>query len=71
MLARYTSECLVPIINTVMVSKNLPVDIKILIPVKFLVFSEYVKMRESFSTRVIIWVNTILNHIDTRAVLPT
>ena len=27
-------------------------------------------MRESMSTRVIIWVNTILNHIDIKAVLP-
>ena len=27
-------------------------------------------MRDSLYTRVIFWVNTILNHIDTRAILP-
>ena len=31
--------------------------------------SEYVKVIESFYTRVVIWVDTILNHIDTRTLL--
>ena len=30
----------------------------------------YVKMRESLYTRVINWVNTILNHVDTMAISP-
>ena len=33
-------------------------------------FGGYVKVRESLYIRVIIWVNTILNHIDTRAISP-
>ena len=37
---------------------------------KMLVYGGYVKVRESLYTRVIFWVNTILNHINTRAVLP-
>ena len=35
-----------------------------------LISGGYVKVRESLSTRVIIWVNTILNHFDTRTILP-
>ena len=35
-----------------------------------LVFGGYVKVRGSLYTQVIIWMNTILNHIDTRANLP-
>ena len=30
----------------------------------------YVKVRESLYTHVIIWFNTILHHINTRAILP-
>ena len=37
---------------------------------QILIFDAYVNVRESLYTRVIIWVNTILNHIDTRGVLP-
>ena len=33
-------------------------------------YDEYVKVRESLSIRIIIWVDTILNHIDTRMILP-
>ena len=33
-------------------------------------YGGYVKARESLYTQVIIWVSTILNHIDTKAVLP-
>ena len=32
--------------------------------------SRYVRMGEYLYIRVIIWVNTILNHIDTRVILP-
>ena len=37
---------------------------------EILIFDGYVKVRETLSTQVFIWVNTILNHIDTRAILP-
>ena len=37
---------------------------------QILVFGEYVKMRKSLYTQVIIWVDNILNHLDTRALLP-
>ena len=53
-----------------MVSKNLPVGIKIVIPVKHSYLKEYVKVRESLYICVVIWVNTILNHTDTGSLLP-
>ena len=34
------------------------------------IFGGHLKVRESLYTRVIIWVNTTLNHFDTRAILP-
>ena len=37
---------------------------------QLLIFVGYVKARESLYTRVIIWVDTILYHINTRAILP-
>ena len=37
---------------------------------QILIFSRYVKVTESLYARVIIWVNTILTHIDTRMLLP-
>ena len=70
MLVRYTSECLVAIINTnngikEPTHKNQNGNTN-----EILIFSGYVKVRESLSARVIIWVITILNHINTKAVLP-
>ena len=44
--------------------------IKIVIPVKRLIFGGHVKLRKSLRTRVNIWVSTILNHINTGMVLP-
>jgi hypothetical protein len=35
-----------------------------------LIFGGSVKMRESLCTQVSVWVNTILNHIDTRKIFP-
>ena len=49
-----------------MVLRNLPVGISSYI----LKFGEFVKVRESLHTWVIIWINTIPNHIDTREILP-
>jgi hypothetical protein len=39
---------------------------------QILIFREYVKVRESLYTRGFtkIWVDNIMNHIDTRAILP-
>ena len=53
-----------------MVSKNLPMGIKIVIPVKHWWFDGYLKLRESLYTQGINWVNTILHHIDIRTTLP-
>ena len=38
--------------------------------IQLMIFGVYIKMRESLYTQVIIWVNTILNHIDTMAISP-
>ena len=53
-----------------MVSKNLPMSIKNLVPVKYWWFDGYLKLRESLYTQVIKWVNTILHHIDIRTTIP-
>ena len=37
---------------------------------QILIFGGYVKVRESLYARVIVWVNTILNRIDTRVDTP-
>ena len=37
---------------------------------QILIFGGYVKVGESLYILVVIWVNIILNHIDTRAILP-
>ena len=37
---------------------------------QILIFGEYVEVRESLYIQVVIWFNTILNHIVTRAVVP-
>ena len=71
MLDRYIGESMVLIIN---------MNNSIKEPIRgyqncnlnqILMFGEYVKMRESLYTRDIVWVNTILNHIDIRMILPS
>ena len=52
-----------------MVSQNLPLGIKSSAS-QILIFGAYVKVRESLYTQVIIWINTTLNHIDARGILP-
>ena len=37
---------------------------------QILIFGGYIKVRESLYTLIIIWFNTFVNHIDTRAILP-
>lgn len=66
-----------------MVSKSLPVGIKILKKSKYikiykknglnnqmLVCGGHLKVREYFYTQVIIWININLNHIDSTVILP-
>ena len=53
-----------------MVTNNLSMGIKITIPSNNNGFGGYhLKVRKSLYTRVRIWVNTILNYNDTRAIL--
>ena len=56
--------------TSIIVIKNLPVGIKIEIPVNYGYFVGLSKVREPLYNQVIVWVNTILNHIDARAILP-
>ena len=42
----------------------------IIILVRLLILCRYVKVRESLWAWVILWVNTILNHIDAMTILP-
>ena len=37
---------------------------------QILIFGGYVKVNGSLCTQVILWVNSILNHFDTKAMLP-
>ena len=69
MLHQYVGECMVSTINTNN-GKEPPCGYQNCDPNGILIFGEYAKVRESFRTLVIIWVKTILNHIETRAILP-
>lgn len=53
-----------------MVSKNLLVDMKIIMPKEYSMYGGYVKVREYLYTWITIWVNANLDHIDTRVVFP-
>ena len=46
MLDRIIGECMVSIINIIMVSKNLYVGIKLVIPIKLLILGGYIKVKE-------------------------
>ena len=37
--------------------------------VKYLIFGQYVKVRDPLCIRILIWVNISLNHIDTTAII--
>ena len=50
--------------------KNLPMGLKNYSTSQILISGGHVKGIESLYTQVIIWVNSILNHIDSKAVLP-
>ena len=69
MLVWYISECVVSIMNINNGIKELTCGYQNCNTSQVLIFGGYVKGRESLSTLVIIWVNTIVNHIDIRATL--
>ena len=53
-----------------MVAKNLPIGIDQNCSTShILIVGGFVKVRESLYTRVIIWVHTMLNHVDTTVIL--
>ena len=70
MLDQYIGECMVSIININDGIKEPTWEYQICNTSQKLIFGGYVKVRESFYTQVIIWVDTILNHIDTTVILP-
>ena len=53
-----------------MVSKDLPVGIQIAMPLYYCYLVGLSQVRVFLYTEVIIWVNTILYHIDARTLLP-
>jgi hypothetical protein len=69
MLDWYKGECMVLIININKVIKEPPHGYQNCNTSQILIFGGYVKVKKSLYTRVVIWVNIILNHIDTMAIL--
>ena len=70
LLDRYISECMISIININSGIQKPTSGYQNCNTNRVLIFDGYLKVRESLNIRVIIWVNTILNHIDTRVILP-
>ena len=70
MLDRYTCDCMVLIINIKNGIKERACGHENCNTSQELTIDGSVKVREFLHTRVIIWVNTILNHIDIRVILP-
>ena len=70
MLDQYIGECMVSIININNGVKEPTHGYQNCNTNQILIFGGYVKVRESLYTQVIIWVNAILNYIDTRLTLP-
>ena len=70
MLVSYIGECMVSMINTNNGITEPTLGYQNCSASHILIFGAYVKVRESLYTRVIIWINTTLNHIDARGILP-
>ena len=68
-LVWYIGECMVSIIDSINIIKKLACGYKNCNITQILILGDYVKAREYLNTQVIIWVNTILFHIDTRMIL--
>ena len=67
MLVSYAGECIVSITNINNGVKEPTHGYPNCNISRILTFGGYVSVRESLFTQVLTWVNTILNHIDTRA----
>ena len=70
MLNWYICECMVSIINIDNGIKEPTCGNQYCHANHILIVGGHGKVRESLYSQVIIWVNTILNHIDIRAILP-
>ena len=70
MLDRYIVECMVSMININNGIKEHIRGYRNCNPNQILIYGGYVKMREPLYTRDLVWVYTILNHIDIRMILP-
>jgi hypothetical protein len=68
MLDQYTGECMASIMNINNGIKEPTRRYQNCNTNQTLIFGSYVKVRESLYTRIIIWVDTIPNHIDIRVI---
>ena len=66
----YIGECMLPIINIIYDIKKPTHGYQNWNASQILIFGGYVKVREFLYTWIIIWVHTILKHIDTRVISP-
>ena len=62
-------ESIVSLININNGIKEFTFGCQICNNILMLIFNGYFKVRESLYTQVVIWVDLILNHVDTRAIL--
>ena len=70
MFDSYTCECMVSIININNDIKEPTHGCQNCNTRIILISGAYFKMKESLYSQIIVWVNTILNHIDTSTILP-
>lgn len=63
-------ECMVSLININNGIKGITCGYQNFKTNPILLFGGYFEVRESLYTHIILWVHSILNHIDTRAILP-
>ena len=70
MLVWYIGECIISVMNINIDVKDPTHGYQHCNTFQILIYDGYVKVRESWYTQVIIWVNTILHHSDTRVILP-
>ena len=69
-LDHYKGECMVFIINNNNGINELIHGYQVCHSNQILIFGGYMKVTKYVYSRVIIWVNTILNYIDNRMILP-
>ena len=66
----YTYECMISIMNINNGIKESRCAYQNYNTSQIFIFGGYIKVRKYLYTLVIIWVNTILNHIDTKKIVP-